>query len=98
MTAALTAMLLSGCGNLSRLAEVGRPPALSPISDPTRDPSWRPLTMPMPASIIVPVEANSLWRPGSRAFFKDQRAAQIGDIVTVLVKMNDNANLQNNEL
>lgn len=95
MMAVLTAMLLSGCGNLSRLSEVGRPPALSPISDPTRDPSWRPLTMPMPASIIVPVEANSLWRPGSRAFFKDQRAAQIGDIVTVLVKMNDNANLQN---
>ncbi len=95
VAATFAGLLLAGCGNLSRLAEVGRPPALSPISDPTRDPSWRPLTMPMPASIVAPADANSLWRPGSRAFFKDQRAAQIGDIVTVLVKMNDNANLQN---
>lgn len=96
-TLALTiaGLLLSGCGNLARLAEVGRPPALSPSADPTRDPNWRPLTMPMPAAIVAPIEANSLWRPGSRAFFKDQRAAQMGDIVTVLVKMNDNANIAN---
>ena len=95
IAATLAGLLLNGCGNLSRLAEVGRPPAMSPTSDPTREPSWRPVTMPMPASIVASVEANSLWRPGSRAFFKDQRAAQVGDIVTVLVKMNDNANVQN---
>jgi flagellar L-ring protein precursor FlgH len=51
--------------------------------------------MPMPASQPSPNEANSLWRSGSRAFFKDQRAAQVGDIVTVLVNMNDAANLKN---
>jgi flagellar L-ring protein precursor FlgH len=43
-----------------------------------------------------PREANALWRPGSRAFFKDQRAAQVGDIITVLVSMNDSANLTDN--
>ena len=36
----------------------------------------------MPAPEPTPNEANSLWRSGSRAFFKDQRAAQVGDIVT----------------
>ena len=29
-----------------------------------------------PRNLVDPVEANALWRSGSRAFFKDQRAAQ----------------------
>jgi flagellar L-ring protein precursor FlgH len=95
LAAGLSVLLLAGCGNLSRLAEVGRPPEMTPSADPTRDPKWRPLTMPMPDRIVAPVEANSLWRPGSRAFFKDQRAAQVGDIVTVLVNIADTAALSN---
>jgi flagellar L-ring protein precursor FlgH len=86
---------LTGCGTLSRLSEVGRDPAMTPTEDPTKDPKWRPVSMPMPARQPSPNEANSLWRSGSRAFFKDQRAAQVGDIVTVLVRMNDAANLKN---
>ena len=86
---------LAGCGTLSRLSEVGRDPKMTPTEDPTKDPKWRPVTMPMPARQPSPNESNALWRSGSRAFFKDQRAAQVGDIVTVLVKMNDAANLKN---
>jgi flagellar L-ring protein precursor FlgH len=89
------ALSLAGCGTLDRLSEVGRDPQMTPTADPTKDPKWRPLSMPMPASQPSPNEANSLWRSGSRAFFKDQRAAQVGDIVTVLVNMNDAANLKN---
>src|ERR1700761_5496643 len=91
----LTAGSLTACGTLSRLSEVGRDPAMTPTGDPTKDPKWRPVTMPMPARQPSPNEANALWRSGSRAFFKDQRAAQVGDIVTVLVRMNDAANLKN---
>ena len=86
---------LGGCGNLQRLSEVGRPPALSKTSDPTKDPGYRPITMPMPHAQSAPNEANALWRSGSRAFFKDQRAAQVGDIVTVVVSMTDSAKLNN---
>lgn len=88
-------LLLGGCGALHRLSEIGRPPEMTPSSDPTQDPAWRPLTMPMPAGQPSPPEANSLWRQGARAFFKDQRAAQVGDILTVLVNITDAADLEN---
>ena len=86
---------LGGCGALTRLSEVGRPPAMTPTSNPTGAPGWRPLTMPMPQAQTLPPEPGSLWRNGSRAFFKDQRAAQVGDIITILVNMTDAADLKN---
>jgi len=95
LTSLALCLLLGGCGALHRMSEIGRPPAMTQPSDPTLDPSWRPLSMPMPAGQSVPPEANSLWRQGSRAFFRDQRAAQVGDIVTVLVNITDAADMKN---
>src|SRR6195952_4069420 len=90
------AVALSSCGTLSRLSEIGRPPARTPTADPPADPAWRPVTMPMPRPDLVPMQVSSLWRSGSRAFFRDQRAAQVGDILTVLVDITDNADFENN--
>jgi flagellar L-ring protein precursor FlgH len=91
----LAACGLSGCGALQRLSEVGRPPAMTATSDPTKDPKWRPITMPMPHPEPIPSQPASLWRTGSRAFFKDQRAAQVGDIVTIIVSTTDTADVEN---
>ena len=87
----LLSTFLTGCGSLTRLSEIGRPPAMTPSSDPTQEPSYRPLTMPMPTARIAEPHANALWRNGSRAFFKDQRAASVGDILTVVVNISDTA-------
>jgi flagellar L-ring protein FlgH len=86
---------LAGCGSMDRLANVGKAPALSAIEDPTSQPGYKPVQMPMPQPEPVSYAPNSLWRQGSRAFFKDQRARQIGDLVTVKVKVTDKANIDN---
>ena len=88
-------MAVSGCNTFTKLSEIGRPPVMTASSDPTRDPRWRPVTMPMPRAETIPSEPASLWRSGSRAFFKDQRAAQVGDIITILVNTADAADVQN---
>ena len=89
------ALLLNGCSSIDRLLNVGEKPALSSIDNPTTKPGYKPVQMPMPAPQLATYSPNSLWRNGSRAFFKDQRAHQVGDILTVTVNINDNAKFDN---
>jgi flagellar L-ring protein precursor FlgH len=91
----LCALPLAGCNMFTRLSEVGQTPSLTPISNPTAQPGYQPVSMPMPAPAAPAYSANSLWRPGARAFFKDQRANQRGDILTVNISIADSARLSN---
>jgi flagellar L-ring protein FlgH len=93
VTAALA--LLGGCSAIDRLRSVGEPPPLTAIDNPVAQPGYKPVQMPMPAPQPVSYNPNSLWRNGSRAFFKDQRAHQVGDIMTVKVKITDKAKYEN---
>ena len=98
---AVTAALLgafstaSGCSAISRLSQIGETPKLTSIDNPTTQPGYKPVSMPMPKPETVSYNPNSLWRNGSRAFFKDQRAHQIGDLLTVTVNITDQANFAN---
>jgi flagellar L-ring protein precursor FlgH len=93
--ASITASLLSGCAAVDRLRNIGEQPALASVDNPTARPGYKPVQMPMPAVQPASYNPNSLWRNGSRAFFKDQRAHQIGDILTVMVNITDKANIAN---
>ncbi len=95
--AALCLLLaLSACGNTQRrLAEIGQEPKLTRVVDPTAVPGYQPVVMPMPAPMPMERQANSLWRNGGRAFLKDQRASTVGDILTVLIRIDDKAQIQN---
>jgi flagellar L-ring protein precursor FlgH len=95
LAAVLIASLLGSCSALDRLKNIGEQPALSAIENPTAQPGYKPVQMPMPAPQAAVYNPNSLWRNGSRAFFKDQRAMQVGDIMTVKVKITDNAKIEN---
>lgn len=86
---------LSACNIVSRLADVGQAPKLATIDNPTQLKTYRPVTMPMPTPEPPTHSANSLWRSGARAFFKDQRASRVGDLVTVNVVIEDEASLSN---
>jgi flagellar L-ring protein precursor FlgH len=87
---------LSACNTLTRLSEVGDGPQVSAIQNPTQKAGYQAVSMPMPQPVAPPANANSLWRPGSRAFFKDQRAKDVGDILTVAVSINDSASFETN--
>ena len=93
--AALVATSLGACSAMDRLKNIGEAPRLSAIDNPTAQPGYKPVQMPLPAPQPANYNPNSLWRNGSRAFFKDQRAQQVGDIMTVKVKITDKATFDN---
>jgi flagellar L-ring protein precursor FlgH len=95
LLASAAGSLLSGCAAVDRLKAIGAPPPLASIDNPTARPGYKPVQMPMPAAQPASYNPNSLWRNGSRAFFKDQRAHQVGDILTVKVNITDKAIIDN---
>src|SRR3954449_8779557 len=87
--------IAGGCSAIDRISQIGEQPKLTAIENPTAQPGYKPVQMPMPKPEVASYNANSLWRNGSRAFFKDQRAARVGDLLTVTVNITDKANIAN---
>lgn len=95
----LTASLLSltACAStIERLERVGARPDMTAVSNPQTQPDYKPLSWPLPDPEAQSTRtANSLWQPGARAFFRDQRASRVGDILRVNVAIADQAKLDN---
>lgn len=88
-------LMLCGCNALSRISAIGQSPQMAAVQDPSRIPGKQPVRMPMPAPDLRVTQANSLWKTGSRAFFRDQRASRVGDILTVVISVDEKASLSN---
>jgi flagellar L-ring protein precursor FlgH len=87
---------LTGCQTtMDRIENVGQDPKMAGIENPVEKSDYQPVRMPMPAPRMEIKQANSLWTSGRKSFFKDQRASQVGDIMTVLVNIDDNAKIEN---
>lgn len=86
---------LTACSSVDRLKNVGEAPQQSSIQNPTQQANYKPVSMPMPAERIVTKQANSLWTGSQSGFFKDQRAKRVGDIMTVVIDIDDKGKLEN---
>ncbi len=91
--------LVSACGTVS---DAVRGPRLTDMDRPALAASMTAQPPVIASSPVIPVStplssasANSLWRPGARAFFIDQRASKPGDILTVMIDIDDSAKLSN---
>lgn len=94
---AATALSLTGCGDtLRKLSEIREQPPLSKVENPQLRPDYKPLSWPLPDPEGTSSHtANSLWQPGARGFFRDQRATRVGDILRINVSIADNAKFDN---
>lgn len=84
--------LLAGCASLD---EAFNGPTLSEVSNPGEQYEARVVQMPMPDNAGRRVHPNSLWEANKRSFFRDQRASDVGDILTVMIDIEDNARMRN---
>jgi flagellar L-ring protein FlgH len=98
----LTALSLSACTTVDRLSMVGKTPKLSDIDAndiPQREASLAYQDRQNGAAMAPAQNANprdtSLFRTSSKAFFRDQRAARLGDILTVKINIADKAAVDN---
>jgi flagellar L-ring protein precursor FlgH len=92
------AALAAGCGD--RLDHLGRPPTMTAPG--AQVPDIAPITPerarlaqgyrpPMPEQTAIA----STWRSGPTSLFGDRRARTVGDIMTVVIEINDQAQIQN---
>ena len=104
VTIVAIAATLSGCGAVGRLSSVGKAPRLSAIETPDSPEIEPSLAMPADrtgrASAVSPAGAQpaasaSLFRTGAGAMFRDQRAAKLGDILTIRINIADKADFGN---
>lgn len=92
---AMTGTSLAACSAVDRVKNIGEVPKQSAIVNPTQTNNYRPVSMPMPEPQIVEKRGNSLWTGAQQGFFKDQRAKTVGDIMTVVIDINDKGKMEN---
>lgn len=95
MISVLALLSVSACGATDRLANVGAAPEMEPIRNPAEHSQVQKVSMPMPNSKEISPQKNSLWGGDRQTFFKDQRAGEVGDILTVMIDIKDEAQLDN---
>ena len=88
----LASLSLAACG---KLQQVGRAPDFSPLEGSYQHHAMYSTALPEYADPSGPTDASSLWTAGTDSLFGDRRAAQTGDILTVVIEINDSAQISN---
>lgn len=85
-------LALAACG---RLEQVGKAPAFSPLEGSYQHHAMYSTPLPEDTVSEVPSDASSLWTAGRSSLFGDRRATQRGDILTVVIEIDDKAEISN---
>lgn len=88
----IAVLALAAC---SKLGEVGKAPAFSQLEGSYQHHAMYSQPLPAFADPNSPTEASSLWTAGTGSLFGDRRAGQRGDILTVVIQINDKAEISN---
>lgn len=94
----LVSLALAGCQRLEKnqtLREIGNAPAMSPIGSGLAYGQTAQMGM-YPKQPRHMASGYSLWSDSQAALFKDARALNVGDILTVNIQINDRASFDNN--
>lgn len=95
----LACTMLTACGAKNSF-EQHRDPQMSSISvTPESIPEAAAITVPVPVRVAAPApkraESASLWKRDHTGFFGDHRAADVGDILTITIQIDDQARMRN---
>lgn len=85
--------LLAGCQSQA-IKEIGKAPAMSPIGSGLRYGQGQEMSL-YPKKPRQVSRGYSLWSDSQAALFKDSRALNVGDILTVNIQINDTASFNN---
>ncbi|QCO55329.1 flagellar basal body L-ring protein FlgH [Pseudorhodobacter turbinis] len=88
----LALLLVPAC---SKLSEVGKEPAFSPLEGSYQHHAMYSSLLPEYTEPNGPTEASSLWSANSSSLFGDRRAGKRGDILTVVIEIDDKAEISN---
>jgi flagellar L-ring protein precursor FlgH len=91
VAAAFAALALGGCAD--SLREVTREPSLTPVGA-GLNPRLVPIVSTPPPKVVYRGD-KSLWQDASADLFKDRRALNVGDVLTVKISIRDKAELDN---
>lgn len=99
MSRTLLPLLLAGAVTLpacTRLSQVGRTPEMSPPQSGTEFQAMTEPVLLLPeANVPAPVADASLWAGAGNSLVRDRRATTRGDILTVVIEIDDRAEMQN---
>jgi flagellar L-ring protein precursor FlgH len=85
-------LIVAGCG---RLAEVGKAPSFSSLEGSYQHHAIYSMPLPEVGDPDQPGEAASLWTAGRSSLFGDRRASHRGDILTVVIEIDEKAEISN---
>lgn len=83
---------LAACG---RMDHFGKPPSFTPPEDTEENRAMYDPGLPLVAEPDRPVDRASLWSGGQRSLLGDRRAIKRGDILTVVIEIDDEAEISN---